>query len=55
MDVRYRPDNEVKDITLYFSNDMQAPMDSLDTHKDLGVLMSRSEDFNDHMTLSLRK
>ena len=53
--LRYGPNEELKENTIYFSNDMLAPIDSLDTHKDLGVLMSRSGDFKEHIDLLSKK
>ena len=47
--LRYGFDEDLKEDTLYFSNDIMAPIDSLGHYKDLGVLISNSEDFCDHI------
>ena len=37
--LRYGPNEELKNETIYFSDQMKAPIDSLECHKDLGVTM----------------
>ena len=47
--LRYGRDQDLKDNTVYFSDNMAAPIDSLDAHKDLGVIMAPSGTFNAHI------
>ena len=53
--LRYGPNEELKNNTIYFSDEMRAPIDSLDNHKDLGVTMSNTGDFKDHIENVIKK
>ena len=47
--LRYGPNEEIKNETVYFSYQMKAPIDSLEWHKDLGLTMSSIGEFFDHI------
>ena len=53
--LRYGRDQDLKDNTVYFSDNMAAPIDSLDAHKDLGVIMAPSGTFNAHIEAVIKK
>ena len=46
---------ELKYDTIYFTNDMNLPIDELDSHKDLGVLMSSDGSFRIHIENIIKK
>ena len=47
--LRYGKNMDLKYDTIYFTNDMNLPIDELDSHKDLGVLMSSDGSFRTHI------
>ena len=53
--LRYGKDQNLKNDTIYFSDEMAAPIDSLHSHKDLGVMMSADGTFSDHIESVIKK
>ena len=53
--LRYGRDQELKENTIYFSDNMEAPIDSLESHKDLGVMMAADGTFDVHIDNVIKK
>ena len=53
--LRYGKNMELKYDTKYFTSDMNLPIDELDTHKDLGILMSSDGSFKIHIENIIKK
>ena len=53
--LRYGRNNSLKEDTSYFTDNMGLIIEEKETHKDLGVLMSSSSEFGDHIDSIIQK
>ena len=48
--MRYGHNSDIKDGTIYFTNDMNDTISPCDAHKDLGITMSDDANFEDYIS-----
>ena len=53
--LRYGRNNSLKEDTSYFTDNMGLIIEENETYKDLGVLMSSSSEFGDHIDSIIQK
>ena len=53
--LRYGKNEKIKDETLYFTDNMSQPIDILESHKDLGIIMSSDAGFSSHIEAIIKK
>ena len=53
--LRYGRNQDIKNNTLYFSNDMKEVISPQESHKDLGILMSDDAGFDIHINSIIKK
>ena len=53
--LRYGKNHDIKNNTIYFTEDLNLPIDELDHHKDLGVLMSSNGKFEEQINSVIKK
>ena len=53
--LRYEKDSDLKQNTVYFTDDMNFPIDVLQSRKDLGITMSFNTSFGVHIENTIKK
>ena len=53
--LRFGDNNDIKDDTIYFRDNMSNVIDQFETVKDLGIIMNNQANFNDHLEKAVRK
>ena len=53
--LRFGDNNDIKDDTIYFTDNMSNVIDQFETVMDLGIIMNNQANFNDHLEKAVRK